>query len=176
MQRATAGEPLYDFTRRGRRAAHGLARGAGATRSPRCRSSKQIPALYIADGHHRAASAARARNETARPSRRDDRRRAAFIAVAFPDDQVQILPYNRTVKDLAGRPPAQFFEMLRERFPVAPRQRDSSGQGGGRDVPRGQVVHDRPDGRRRRRRHSRAEPLDVARLQRHVLERIAQRR
>jgi uncharacterized protein (DUF1015 family) len=41
-----------------------------------------------------------------------------FIAVAFPDNQVQILPYNRTVKDLAGRPSAQFLKMLRDRLPV----------------------------------------------------------
>ena len=56
-------------------------------------------ALYIADGHHRAASAARARRALAgRGPGEHDR----VLAVAFPDNQMQILPYNRVVKDLNG--------------------------------------------------------------------------
>ena len=62
----------------------------------------RLPALYIADGHHRAASAARARADIrAAGGRTADADR--FIAVAFPDAQMQILPYHRTVKDLAGQ-------------------------------------------------------------------------
>src|SRR5262249_61649569 len=74
-----------------------------------------VPALYIADGHHRAASADRARNEL-----RDQGNGEAntFIAVAFPDTEVKILPYNRVVKDLAGRTPAQFLAALPPRLPV----------------------------------------------------------
>jgi uncharacterized protein (DUF1015 family) len=75
-----------------------------------------VPALYIADGHHRAASAARARNELR--DRGDAGDADTFIAVAFPDNQVKILPYNRVVKDLAGRSPAQFLTALRHRLPV----------------------------------------------------------
>ena len=58
-----------------------------------------IPPLYIADGHHRAASAARTRRALdGRGAGEHDR----VLAVAFPDKQMQILPYNRVVKDLNG--------------------------------------------------------------------------
>jgi uncharacterized protein (DUF1015 family) len=68
-----------------------------------------LPALYIADGHHRAASAARARRALAgRGPGEHDR----VLAVAFPDDQMQILPYNRVVKDLNGLSHAQFLEAV----------------------------------------------------------------
>jgi uncharacterized protein (DUF1015 family) len=67
-----------------------------------------VPALYIADGHHRAASAARAR--AALGAKSADA--AWFIAVAFPDNQMQILPYNRVVKDLAGYTPEKFLDAL----------------------------------------------------------------
>ena len=59
-----------------------------------------IPALYIADGHHRAASAARARQQLA--ARRAPGDWTRVLAVAFPDNQMQVLPYNRVVKDLGG--------------------------------------------------------------------------
>jgi uncharacterized protein (DUF1015 family) len=74
-----------------------------------------VPALYIADGHHRAASAARARRQLAGASgARGDW--DWFLAVAFPDVQLQILPYNRVVKDLAGMTPDTFITALRQRF------------------------------------------------------------
>ena len=56
-----------------------------------------VDALYIADGHHRAASAARARDAV-----RDSDEANYFLAVAFPSDQLRILPYNRVVRDLEG--------------------------------------------------------------------------
>ena len=69
-----------------------------------------LPALYIADGHHRAASAARARRALeGRGSGEHDR----VLAVAFPDNQMQILPYNRVVRDLNGISPAEFLERVR---------------------------------------------------------------
>ena len=69
------------------------------SRGASSRRSRALPALYIADGHHRAASAARARRALAgRGSGEHDR----VLAVAFPDDQMQILPYNRVVQDLNG--------------------------------------------------------------------------
>ena len=76
-----------------------------------------IDALYIADGHHRVASAARARQqlggESAAPGEWD-----AFLAVAFPDDQVQVLAYNRVVRDLGGQTSESLLTALRERFEV----------------------------------------------------------
>jgi uncharacterized protein (DUF1015 family) len=77
-----------------------------------------VSALYIADGHHRAASASRARQElqAQHGSGNWDR----FLGVAFPHDQVQILAYNRLVKDLGGKSGASLLTRLRERFTVTP--------------------------------------------------------
>ncbi|MCA1652527.1 MAG: DUF1015 domain-containing protein, partial [Acidobacteria bacterium] len=94
------GQPLYDFT-----APDGVRHTIWRTGLDDTRAAVEafahLPALYIADGHHRAASAARARAELrARHSATDDAANAeTFIAVAFPHDQVQILPYNRAVRD-----------------------------------------------------------------------------
>jgi uncharacterized protein (DUF1015 family) len=76
-----------------------------------------VPALYIADGHHRAASAARARHELAGTSKTAGEW-DWFLAVAFPDVQVQILPYNRVVQDLGGMSSDEFMRALRARFLV----------------------------------------------------------
>ena len=75
-----------------------------------------VNALYIADGHHRAASAARARDELRAQSGAGSWDR--FLGVAFPHDQVQILAYNRLVKDLAGESTASLLSKLRQQFPV----------------------------------------------------------
>lgn len=76
-----------------------------------------IPALYIADGHHRAASAMRAR--AALRDRGESTVNAdTFIAVAFPDRQLTILPYHRIVKDLHGHSVDTFLDALRSRLPV----------------------------------------------------------
>ena len=70
--------------------------------------------LYIADGHHRAASAARARAAVNRSPEAD-----FFLGVAFPSDHVRILPYNRVVKDLGGHTPERFLgDLARRRFAV----------------------------------------------------------
>jgi uncharacterized protein (DUF1015 family) len=79
----------------------------------------RIPALYIADGHHRAASAARARS-VLREEGNGTAELDTMLAVAFPDDQVQILPYNRVVKDLAGQSPAAFLAAVEAKLPVRP--------------------------------------------------------
>jgi uncharacterized protein (DUF1015 family) len=70
-----------------------------------------MPALYIADGHHRAASAARARQHFGGTGGAGDW--DTFLAVAFPGDQTQILPYNRVVKDLGGHAPEALLALLR---------------------------------------------------------------
>jgi uncharacterized protein (DUF1015 family) len=76
-----------------------------------------VPTLYIADGHHRAASAARVRQQlqtsSGGPGEWD-----RFLAVAFPDNQTQILPYNRIVKDLGTRTAESLIADLRNRFTV----------------------------------------------------------
>ena len=67
----------------------------------------KIPALYIADGHHRSAAAARVFQ-----ARQGAGASAWFLAVIFPHNQMQILPYNRVLKDLHGLSPAQLLEKL----------------------------------------------------------------
>ena len=76
-----------------------------------------VRAVYIADGHHRIASAARARDELAGADPEHESR--FFLGVAFPDSRTRILPYNRTVANLAGRTAGEFLDALREHFPVA---------------------------------------------------------
>jgi len=79
-----------------------------------------VPNLYIADGHHRAASASRARAELKEQSfgHRGEEEYNYFLAVLFPDDQVQILPYNRVVKDLNGLSKEEFLAQVRRNFSI----------------------------------------------------------
>jgi uncharacterized protein (DUF1015 family) len=116
VQRVVAEAPLFEFV-----AADGvehiLWRADSRSTSELVAAFDAIAALYIADGHHRAASAARARerlrgaNDAAGPW-------DMFLAVAFPDDQVQILEYNRIVKDLGLHTPDTLMAALRAQFPV----------------------------------------------------------
>ena len=169
-RQVSAGEPLYDFAAPdGVR--HTIWRAGLDQTSSLVSAFGRIPALYIADGHHRAASAARAREELAgRPGGTADEAGAeTFIAVAFPDDQVQILPYNRTIKDLGGRSARQFLGALRAQFrvsdgaPTPERQGEVSMYLDGRwyaiDLASVAPADD-----------SRGSSLDVSRLQRGVLE------
>ncbi len=165
--RVMSAEPLYDFT-----AADGIQhavwRASSADSDALTSAFAGIPELYIADGHHRAASAARARAalQTKIGAAADAE---TFIAVAFPHDQMHILPYNRTVKDLNGRTPEQLLAAIRERLPVSDGQASPRRKGevglylGGRwyaiDVSGATPQDD-----------SRASSLDVALLQHLVLE------
>jgi uncharacterized protein (DUF1015 family) len=119
QQSLKAGEPLYDFTADDG-VQHTIWRAGLEQTSAAVDAFTRIPALYIADGHHRAASAARARAELGGgPAGGGDAADAStFVAVAFPDNQVQILSYHRTVKDLAGATPAEFLAALKRRVPV----------------------------------------------------------
>jgi uncharacterized protein (DUF1015 family) len=112
------GEPLYDFDAHdGVR--HTLWKVPAGETAGLVESFHRIPALYIADGHHRAASAARARAHV-QPHDALGAGAGTVLAVAFPHDQVQILPYNRVVKDLGKLSPAAFVEALREHFAIDP--------------------------------------------------------
>ncbi|MBE5033008.1 DUF1015 domain-containing protein [Gallalistipes aquisgranensis] len=82
-----------------------------------------IPALYVADGHHRTAAAARVGQERmkANPHHTGNEEYCYFLAVIFPDNQLQIIDYNRVVKDLNGLTPAGLLERLKENFTVEDR-------------------------------------------------------
>ena len=111
MDAVAAGEPDFDFT------AHDGIRHSG-WRVPGgmdfVKAFEQVPCVYIADGHHRAASAARVGRERrlANPGHTGQEDYNAFLAVLFPASQLKILPYNRLVVDLNGRSPEQFLKEL----------------------------------------------------------------
>jgi uncharacterized protein (DUF1015 family) len=111
-------EPLYDLT-----AADGVRHTIwrlGETESL-AKSFESVPLLYIADGHHRAASASRARAELREQSFAHTGKEDYnyFLTVIFPDSQVRILAYNRTVRDLNGLSKEQFLDEIRSQFTVA---------------------------------------------------------
>jgi uncharacterized protein (DUF1015 family) len=79
------------------------------------REMAAIPLLYIADGHHRSAAAARVYK-----ARQGKGHSGYFLSVIFPDNQMQILPYNRVLKDLNGHSPDQLLEKLATVFDIGP--------------------------------------------------------
>ena len=104
--------PLYDFT-----APDGVRHVVwriGDT-SPWIRIFGTVPHAYVADGHHRSASAWRAGRErrAANPSHHGNEEYNWFLAVLFPAEQLRILPYNRLVKDLGGRTADEVLDALR---------------------------------------------------------------
>jgi uncharacterized protein (DUF1015 family) len=110
----TTGTPLYDFT-----ADDSIGHTIWAATDEQAAALQgafaEVPQLYIADGHHRAASAARAQEALgAEP----DEEGAFFLAVAFPDAQMRILPYHRVVKDLNGHTPEALLTVLSQQFPM----------------------------------------------------------
>ena len=82
-----------------------------------------MPSLYIADGHHRSAAAARVGLEKAQtdPNHTGDEEYNYFLAVAFPASHLRIIDYNRVVRDLNGLTPEQFIKALEKDFIVVPK-------------------------------------------------------
>jgi len=83
---------------------------------------RTVSHLYVADGHHRSAAAARVGKEMAdnNPHHRGDEEYNFFLAVLFPHDQLRILDYNRVVKDLNGKSAAQALTEIATHFDVTP--------------------------------------------------------
>ncbi len=75
----------------------------------------QIPAMYIADGHHRSAAAARVGAELKGQRTKES---DFFLAVCFPDNQLHVLDYNRVVKDLNGLTETEFLAKIAEDFDI----------------------------------------------------------
>jgi uncharacterized protein (DUF1015 family) len=82
----------------------------------------RLGALYVADGHHRSAAASRvaAARRAANPRHRGDESYHYFLSVIFPHQQMQILDYNRVIKDLHGLSVEQFLSKLQVPFQVEP--------------------------------------------------------
>jgi len=120
VAQATTGAPLIDFT------AHtGVRHSIWRVAAPQVivDAFTAVPCTYIADGHHRAASAARVARErrSANPKHTGAEDYNWFLTVLFPAAQLRILPYNRLVVDLHGRTPAQFLTELGRAGVVTPR-------------------------------------------------------
>lgn len=113
MAADSAGAPLYDFT-----APDGVRHSVWRVADPTAYAEAfaQVPVAYVADGHHRSASAWRAGKErrAAAGAASDDAEYNWFLAVLFPASQLRILPYNRVVTDLRGLTPDAFRARLRE--------------------------------------------------------------
>ena len=98
----------------------------------------QIPCTYIADGHHRCASAVKVglKRRAEHPDYTGDEEFNRFLSVLFPDDQLSILPYNRVVKDLNGYSEEDFMKAVEaagfhiscmKKEPVSPKEKGSFG-------------------------------------------------
>ncbi|MEO5573131.1 MAG: DUF1015 family protein [Gammaproteobacteria bacterium] len=118
VQRLTAGAPEFDIA-----ADTGVRHSLWVVRSPA--DAAQLSAafetvgdLYIADGHHRCAAAARiaTSRSTANSAHGIDENYNYFLAVILPDNQMQILDYNRVVRDLNGLSPEEFLKRLEQNF------------------------------------------------------------
>jgi len=128
VAKRTAGKPDVDFTAKDgvRHTAWSIGDAEGI--SAIATEFERIPFLYIADGHHRSAAAARVylarssgRQSAPTPPGNDQSRLTSaaaignsgqFLSVLFPHNQMQILPYNRVLKDLNGLSPEQLLEKL----------------------------------------------------------------
>ena len=77
---------------------------------------KDVPCTYIADGHHRAASAAKVRKAAAVGMNTEDDR---FLTTLFPANELKILPYNRVIKDLNGLSKEEFISALQDDFTIS---------------------------------------------------------
>jgi len=91
---------------------------SSTTRESLNRYFATIPALYIADGHHRAASASRVQKirQDNNPQHQGNESYNYFLSVIFPHDEMQIQGYNRLVKDLAGLSDDRFLELIKTNF------------------------------------------------------------
>ncbi len=146
-------EPLFDFEASDG-VHHTVWRATGEQTVGLVAGFAAVPTLYIADGHHRAASAARTRQPLGRratvvagPARSAPRgaepraengcstdvvsgaERDSFLAVAFPDSQTRILPYNRVLSSLAGASSEAFLHKVSERLPVEPTSQTTPDKG-----------------------------------------------
>ena len=119
----TAGEPEYDFTAPDGFGHHFWVINDQETIDTITKEFEKIPYLYIADGHHRTAAAALVGNEKAKanPNHKGNEEYNFFLAVAFPASHLNIIDYNRVVKDLNGLTPEQFINKLKENFIVTPK-------------------------------------------------------
>lgn len=119
IKSAMAPAPVYDFA-----SSDGVHHRlwvvpVDASRALSLAFAERVGDLYVADGHHRSAAAARVHEER----RGDGREHDVFLAVVFPHDQMNILPYNRVIRDRQHRSADRIIEALRQRLDVVHAER-----------------------------------------------------
>ena len=130
--------PLYDFTSEDQVTHKAWCISDQETIEKLQKLFAQIPCTYIADGHHRCASAVKVglKRRAEHPDYTGDEEFNRFLSVLFPDDQLAILPYNRVVKDLNGYSKEDFVKAVEdagfhvscmEKEPVSPKEKGSFG-------------------------------------------------
>jgi uncharacterized protein (DUF1015 family) len=127
--RVAGGPPLFDFTAPDG-VQHTVWHVPESEGASLVAAFAAIPLLYIADGHHRAASAMRARQALRGKASGESAGEAdRFLGVAFPSGQAHILPYHRVVKDLAGHSASSLLAALQARVRVSPGSDTPGGPG-----------------------------------------------
>ena len=122
VAKATSGKPEYDFVDE-----NGFGHTFWVIADPAVNAritelfTTTVEAFYVADGHHRTAAAARvgAEKKAANPNHTGQEEYNWFMAVCFPQSQLQIIDYNRVVRDLNGLTPEAFLKALEEDFEVS---------------------------------------------------------
>ena len=120
VSKVVAGEPEYDFVAPDGFGHHFWVIDDAATIARITEIFAEFPAMYIADGHHRSAAAALVGDEKRKqnPNHVGDEEYNYFLAVCFPDNQLNIIDYNRVVKDLNGLSDEEFLKALEANFDV----------------------------------------------------------
>lgn len=121
VKKYTAGKPEYDFVAPGDGFGHSFwVIDREEDIAAITKAFAAMPALYIADGHHRSAAAALVGAEKAKqnPNHKGNEEYNYFMAVCFPANQLTIIDYNRVVKDLNGLSPEQFLTAVSRNFAV----------------------------------------------------------
>ena len=122
VAKAASGKPEYDFVDE-----NGFGHTFWVIADPAVNAritelfTTTVEAFYVADGHHRTAAAARvgAEKKAANPNQTGQEEYNWFMAVCFPQSQLQIIDYNRVVRDLNGLTPEAFLQALEEDFEVS---------------------------------------------------------
>ena len=122
VAKAASGKPEYDFVDE-----NGFGHTFWVIADPAVNAriteifTTSVDAFYVADGHHRTAAAARvgAEKKAANPNHTGQEEYNWFMAVCFPQSQLQIIDYNRVVRDLNGLTPEAFLQALEEDFEVS---------------------------------------------------------
>lgn len=121
VEEKTKTEPIYDFT-----ADDGIKHTVWLIDDEKTinaleDSFKAVDSLYIADGHHRNASAVKValKRREENPNYDKDAEFNYYLSVIFPDNQLHIMDYNRVVKDLNGLSKAEFFDKIKEKFEIS---------------------------------------------------------